>query len=396
MLWDIEEIRDCNPPEKGQARSRLDNLLRMGIVSPEALCDLAQEIDERGPGYVGALFQLPYQVGLNTDWEALPTSPDSVRALVKFRPNILTMDDFGTFELKPWEASSAREYDGVAVTQGMALFHVWGKRQRPHQRYVSAQEHTLGRDTIVVPQSESWIDNRPITYRDYEINFARRLRIEISEMLRAFLPAYSLVSRSETPVLRWVYGFVPMLTAGHLASTNWPVPVARYLFSGKPTFEAPMVKLEDLRIALKTPHRELGRFESQLIAMDRLRREGEVALSFVGTTALLEWLLGTVILRAGMRAPKNFNDRIAHPEVAFLPPELRSEIDRARNRRNALIHGAPPHRRSLKSSDEGQFRSRELVLEEGISSEEVRILVETAFSVFRLANVHLASRSGGQ
>ena len=99
MSWDFDDILEMNPRSPNQVRSPVERLLDVGGASPNLLCHMADEVERRGPNYVAALFQLPFPISLERNWERLPTSPDSLSAEVTFREMALHIDDFGRFKL---------------------------------------------------------------------------------------------------------------------------------------------------------------------------------------------------------------------------------------------------------------------------------------------------------
>ena len=387
MAWDFDEITELHARAPGQALSSVERLLEVGAASPDVLCELSDALEERGGGYVGALFQLPFEVALEGDWQSLPTSRDTLTADVRLQAMRLHLDDFGRFSLQAaTETDRQLEPGSHLITQGMAVFQVWGKRARPHSRYLTLLDQGR-KDAVLIDQRESWIQNRPMTVQDYEHNFARRLRQEVGVMLANLLPTYSLLSRSETPVPDRVYGFVPMLAPGRIGFIGSATPVAKALLTGRPSAGIAPVAQQELTIALRRAHRRIGRFETQLLAMERLRREGETALAVVGTAALLEWLLGS-LFPAKRKQELKLHALIRAPELSFIPPHLLELADAARDARNKIVHGAPPTRQNPTRSAGTHGVGRELGLDPRMSSGEARKLIEGAFEIFRSVNLH--------
>ncbi len=128
--WDFDEIAELHARKPGQAKSSIERLLEVGAASPDVLCELADALEARGGAYVGALFQLPFEVAVEGDWQALPTSRDSLSADVRLRAMRLHLDDFGRFSLQAaTEPDRQLEPGSHLITQGMAVFQVWGSRR---------------------------------------------------------------------------------------------------------------------------------------------------------------------------------------------------------------------------------------------------------------------------
>lgn len=392
MGWTFEDIVEANPRSQSQARSPVERLVEIGAGSPNSLCSLADAVERQGDAFVGVTFQLPFRVGLESSWEQLPSSGDSKFADVRFLPAFLQIDDFGRYRLFE---EGTQSFDGeaglVTVTQVLALFRVWGKRERIHPRYLSALEH--GRpDTIVAPQSESWIQNRPITAQAYAQDFTRRLRRETAVMLSRFLPAYSVLSRSEAPTPHRIYGFATMLAAGRVTDIGSAIPLAQHFLTDRISHVTKAVSSADLQAALRH-HRQLSRFEAQLFAMDRLSREGEVALSVIGVAALLEWLLGQ---RLGKKPGKSkLFELIGAPELSCVPPSLLRMADEIRLTRNALVHGAPPNRNLSRAVGDQTVAGRELGELQPVNPAQARAYVEGVFEIYRALNQHDSARAFG-
>lgn len=384
MSWDFEEILELNPRAPDQTRSPIERLLDVGAASPSILCFAAEALDARGGDHVAVLFQLPFSVTVEDEWIRLPTSPDSGFADVALRRMCLNVDDFGRTKLLDVASSGeAAGAEGIPICQGLAVFRVWGKRQRFHPRYVAAVERNR-RDEIVVPQRDSWVDNRPMTAAGYAESLSTRLRREVSDMLARFLPAYSLLSRTEAPTPHRIYGFATMLSPGRLSKVGSAIPLIKhFLPQGDAGVDRP-VAWPELQSTLRGPPRELGRFEAQLFAMDRLRREGETALSIVGTAALLEWLL---VSHLGLpRGKDSLNDILKGPARDVLPQHLVDVAEEVRTTRNRLVHGAPPLRRMARRIGELSLAGREMGGDERFAPDQSRAFIEGAFEIFRVLN----------
>jgi len=174
-----------------------------------------------------------------------------------------------------------------------------------------------------------------------------------------------------------------MLSPGRVTKVGSAFPLLNHFLPQGRIEELPGVRSADLQLALRGPPRELGRFEAQLFAMDRLRRQGEVALSVVGTAALLEWLLAN---RMGAKRGKaTLSHLLKDAELHALPAELLALADEIRKTRNGLVHGAPPKRRLARRVGEFTLSGREMG-DDQLEPERARLFIEGVFEIFRLLN----------
>ena len=385
MDWTVDDVIDANPIEPGQSRSVLDRLLTTGQTNLDVLASAAIEIERRSRHYVASFFQLPFAVLVEPGWHRLKahTLDDGMYAEFAFTPFELIYEDNGKMGLRHVPAAAQPKWP--VITQVTALFPVWGIRARFHDKYLHHVEVGTKGNPTIVPQGPSWIDNRPISLGTYETNLARRLIREIQPCLRGFLPAYAITSLTEAPVPDWVYAYHAMPAPGRVVPAGPAVPVVKALVQQAAQALPPMQSFAPISRAMETKFRDFGRFEAQLFAMERLRLEGEIALSLIGGISLLEWVLKAIARTSGGAKFRGLSDVVGHPSITFFAPAEIELIDLARRARNALVHDQPPHRRSLTAGGASSHSQ----LPEGAShcsSGDVRSILELAFKAFREAN----------
>ena len=384
MDWSAEDIIDFNPAQPGQTRSKLERYLSTAQINLSLAAEAANEIGSRDRHHVAAFFQLPFPVNVEPAWHAVPTATQGLRAELKFDLCRARLSASNEFELLRYiEGTDA---DWPLVTQVTALFPVWGARARFHEKYLIHIELAKPHNPVIVPQVDSWIDNRPISLRDYGFNLSGRLLREVVPLLRCVLPAYSIVALREAPVPNRALGYHAMISPGRLTFAGETISAVSALLRGQPSNQVPpLVSATQLSAAIKTQYREFGQFEAQLFALERLRAQGETALALIGSLSLLEWILNTHIGR--QRQPKKLKlfDAIHHPVVNFLLKEEVELIDRARKARNRVVHETPPIRHSLTASSGTPGRELE-GLSAPLPSQEVRRVIELVFKAFREVN----------
>lgn len=383
MIWTEDEIAEANGPQPKQSRSKLDHIIAIGGANLAFLAEIANEIDKRSPNHVAAIFQLPYPVSVGTGWYKLSGLTEGVFPEIKFEVCTITPSGLGKFQLD--RLSQSTDEQGIFITQCAALFPVWGVRSQFHDRYLEYADRTHDQNPIIVPQGPSWIGNRPIFLRDYENNFAGRLIREIQPALREFLPTYSILSLREAYLPRKIYAYSAMLAPGRMAFAGDFIPIHQPLFQSLAGMDMPAeVEEHKLFSGLAIRLREVGRFESQILALERLRLKGETALALIGALSLLEWLLDGHIQRQGGTA-RNLYQATRHNAAAFLTASELVFIDKAREARNLAVHEAPPMRHSITSTNNQNGQEIGMMLSP-IDGSEIQSLLRLVFDVFRRVN----------
>lgn len=382
MHWTAEDVIDANPAPRRPGRSVIERLVETGQIDLEFVASIADEIEGRPQHHVAAFFQLPYELHVDLGWHRIDTLEEGLYAEFNFTPMQIVFGDGDLVSLQP--LSGGRKGTCPIVTQVAALFPVWGRRARFHAKYLHHVEQQTKDNPIIIPQGESWIDNRPIFLGDYETNMAKRLIREIQAALRSFLPAYSITALTEAPVPDWLYAYYAMPAPGRVIPSGQAVSVIRALAQRSVRTSAEQQSYARIAQAMTTKFRLFGPFEAQLFAMERLRSEGEVALALIGGISLLEWVLKAIASRSGHLRRGGLGEVMRHASIDFFAPDEKELIRRARVARNALVHEEPRPRRSLTTA--GAVEIPSLPLAEGCTTEDVHALLQLAFRAFREAN----------
>lgn len=383
MFWTADDIAEANGPQANQTRSKLDHILSLGGTNLEFLAEIANELETRPTNHVAAFFQLPYPVSVAAGWYKLSALTEGILPELRFNVCSISLSGPTKFRL---DCAPQSDHEGILVTQCVALFPVWGIRSQFHDRYIEYADRTHDQNPVIVPQGPSWIGNRPIFLRDYENNFASRLIRELQPALRQFLPTYSILSMREAYLPSEIYAYSTMLAAGRIAFAGEFIPIHKPIFQSLSGSDLPIAVDQHKMIAgLAIRHRELGRFESQILALERLRSQGETALALIGALSLLEWLLDSHIQRQGGSA-KNLYQATRHGAAGFLTVEEVAFIDKAREARNQAVHEEPPVRHSILSAS--KRKGQEIGgLFARIDDSEVQLLLRLVFDIYRRINM---------
>ena len=224
--WEISDFAEMNPSAKGQKRSPLDHLLRIGATSGEFL-GIAQETLEDGdkPSIV-CFAQLPYSV---VSKPQTLTRPGSSRLFeLCFYPAEIAINDDGSQKLtKSTEASSNNGH--IKCTQVFGIVRYWGIRSEWYRHYSRKVVPSGLRDGQVVPTEHSWLRlHQPLDAAMYENDLGRRLLSDFFVSIRRALPLE--LANSYTHLLNY---FI-MPHPGRIAFGGKPIPVLRKIETEQP------------------------------------------------------------------------------------------------------------------------------------------------------------------
>jgi hypothetical protein len=387
-MWDREEFDVLSP-------RRIELLESLAAVWPSLAGEIADELDRRAEPHVACFFQLPFQVRLESGWHEMPVLERNVRAKMRAIPTCLLLDERGRSSILPAEdlaEGACRGAGKVPVTQMVVLVPLWGRRLDFYEAYRACLTDKGIRDKVIVPAAQSWMDGQPMRVAEFESSICHRMPRELLTLLRRLLPAYSVLTLTVAPQPEWLSALFVMSAPGRLIFNRMPEALIRRVVrtSGEPNTE--LVGSDKLRGATDGPLRELTRFEQQLLAVNRLRMEGEAALALIGTLSLLEWFV-TAEYRALQeygRQPSLSFIMTKTPVLSFIDEGTRDALLRAIEVRHRYTHGSPPIRESM-TVGLGKAAGRE----RDTSGDELAVTAErtirAAFSVYRAVNIERAS-----
>lgn len=388
-MWSEEAILEANGEQDPATTTKLMRIKNQAGPCLDYLAHIADEIESRSTNHVAAFFQLPYPVRVEAGWYRLPTIEANVFADVRFDLFELTYANDGGISLV--RAVPDGPHQGPLITQVCALFPVWGARSNYYEKYQDLLYREGSWKQVVIPLSSSWIGfrsefgNRPATVSMFETNFAGKLLQMANALLRDFLPSYSVISLSETPIPEKILGFCSMLSPGRIVFAGDYVPVYRAMLNAIIERQNSTVcSRANVESALRVRYRRLSQFELQILAMERIRRRGEPALALIGTYSLLEWLIETHFDKRGI-AIKNLKTALRNQNADFINGEEFDLFEAAAQLRNRAVHEAPPVRHSIDvSSARG---GQEMAIgEAGQEADTVTRFISLVFEIYRRLN----------
>lgn len=388
--WEPEDILYENPPQPRQKVSKLSHVMGLAGPSLETLASAANELERREVRYVAAFFQLPYPIWVEDEWISVKAAREGLICDLKFDVQEVVFKPLGTAIARPPEYS---DLSLPLITQVTALIPVWGIRCRYHEKYLSLCGVSDSENPLIIPQWDSWVDNRPIRLIQYQVNFAERLVSELQFAIARFLPTYALLSISESLIPTRLFGYCSMLCPGKVVFAGDFTPVYHGFFSAKgQSRDRNRIPKEKIASALNTSARSLNKFESQLIALERIRSSGEHELALVGTLSLLEWLLKEFLTREHNIKVKTIHEALQKWEKCLLTQWESIYFDGLRVRRNSAVHDGPPQRQPMTFAlpDSGYLT---LGLRSSINTLEVRRAIEVLFEIYRRMNLNAVGSS---
>jgi hypothetical protein len=384
-MWTYDDIVRRNPAGKGQRASILARLLQIRAANQELLCETSDELEARTQSSVCCFAQLPFPISVEPSEYVIRGTTPSVFVHLEFRLFSLDVDSNGETQLAyvPVGKSAVRDSAHLG-TQIRAFVPLWGRRQVYYTNY----EGCLGDDGLEdrIISTAAWDpDHAPAAYRGkvvtahaFESELASRVAVELRYVLRKFLVTYSVVSLDELPEVNGLHGCFLLASPGRIVYGNPPEPVLRGML-GRHSLGTPIDKAR-IDQGLQFQLREIDRYLHQLLAMQRLAKQGEPELAIVGCVTAIEWFMNSFVQRSdtfslSMRACLKI------PPFDSLSGDLRNHLRRLADVRNAIVHGEPPARHSTKA----ETAESESPL--GISE-----IVRTGLSLYREMNLRRLRR----
>lgn len=382
LTWTFEELDEANPGRTGAATTPLREMRRLGALTVEVDCKVSDELERRVEPYLAALFQLPYSCSTGGRSLRVPLADSGVAGELELVPCAMTFDRKNGFESKIATDGDRR---GFNFTQCVLIMPYWGLRAKYFSRYEESFRGYELQDRIIVPQADSWFENRPIRASDFEERLPGRVVREVQAALRAALPAISIVSQYEMPIPPKLYGYHVITKPGRIRQSS-EINLLIDAIISTPSKKLPDIDLQAVHSALTKTFRTFNDFEQQLFAMRSLLDEGEITSAHVGTIGLVEWMLRFFTGQPdGKHTP--FAAVMKHPAIDELPKDLIDFLELQRPVRNDFVHGRPIGRNSLVIVGDHRDRGRQIETRERQATfANVDRLISVAFALYRAAN----------
>ncbi len=265
-MWDLNDFIELNPPDKGQDRSRLQHLSRIGATNSSFL-EIGSKLIERQDQSIACFCQLPYA----TVSEPKSMSRPGITRLFElhFFPSALEVQNDGSQRLIDPQTNESTK-DCIQITQIIAVTKYWGNRGSWYNAYSRMVTSSKLREMPFVPTEKSWLRyNHPIKVDDFENDLGKRLLLDCLEAIRRGIPSELSIE------YRRLLSYFIMPFPGRVAFGGHPLPTIRHIAVKQPMYE-------DLKHRSKLP------------------RSQSVFLSYGGPDEILAMALRTTLTENGV------------------------------------------------------------------------------------------------
>lgn len=375
--------------ERGKNSVRLKRLFSIGAAWPQLIEEVSDALDSEDAPHVAAFFQVPFPLYIEPALHKVPALRPGLTIRLNARLIAVEIDELARLTAR--ERTEGDDERHLIVSQMVAFIPLWHPRSEYYADYVKCVRDDDLVHRIIVPPEDSWLEHRAISSSDFEHDITRRVTRELLTAIRHFLPCYSVVSLQEAPMPAWLSNYFLLTAPGRVTFNRAPEPVLKRL-PVRPTTSAPSVaSSKDLQLAMRLRYRELTKFEHQLLAMNRLRLEGEKALALIGTVSVLEWFLDQHH-GANPKRQDSITTLVNTGCLNFLSAPLIDKLREIAKLRNRVVHGAPPGRHSLTYMHGAPGRERDSI-DDAVSSGAIEEIIRTALEIFRLSNLERARQA---
>jgi len=225
-MWSLDEIEAVNVGMNGSS-PRVSRVLSIGAAWPQLLCETSELLEKMDTPHVASFFQLPYAINPEPYGYRVPAFAKGAFFDFRFFLVTISVDDQCRLLATPKGADLPRGHSAVAtITQVVALMPYWARRHEYYEKYAACVTLEGLRNSIVMPPDKSIKpDGTAMLAAEFEESVTSGLVLELFAGLRTFLPAYSLASMTEAPVVPWLYGYFTMPAPGRVCFNRTPAPV---------------------------------------------------------------------------------------------------------------------------------------------------------------------------
>ncbi|OGT97021.1 MAG: hypothetical protein A2298_03425 [Gammaproteobacteria bacterium RIFOXYB2_FULL_38_6] len=391
-MWTFDEIEEMNPKSDGQKKSALMHLKEIGAYWPDLLCETATQLEELGPPFIYCFTQLPYPINVEKGNYTLPGKTEGVRVDLSFRLFKFNFNDSGKIFVGDLKEENENPAERVVVgTQVIGLIKLWSGKNKYYNNYLECVTYSGLKEQIINKPNSNWSvtggwHQRPLkSAKAFENEISKRLLTELYSALQFFIPTYSIVSHDETKLGQWLYNYFCMTAPGRISLGDIPKPIFKSFCKHYTIANNRFVSHSKLCEALKFGMREISKFERQLLAMDRLVRDGEPELALIGTISAIEWFMGAFVARENKWQPSLRDCLKIEPYKSNLEEDLKNDLREAALLRNSIVHGAPPSRENIIKEGSG-FIGKLPISNVSLLSYKVQSVIESGLVLYRRIN----------
>jgi hypothetical protein len=285
----IDEIR--NASKLGYTRaistSIVDRLITAKWCEEVDLLEAYEDLQKSGSDRVTIFFQLPFLVKLPNKW--IKIKSEYGNPYIKFKAV-----DF--FEGQRHGRLINDSYRDIKRTQVLMSYQLWGERLQRYPSYLETLVIASEFKSVVLMEweySDRSEASRPFTPQTYELDVAKRLLLQTINVLKDFIPIYSVASKdslSYTP--ERLDRFFMMVKTGRIVIREFSEPTTSISSVQKPDDYSS--NLTALKRYLKQ-NRRPSIYETYLLDAARQIEMGAYNLAIVQVVMILDWFANEII-----------------------------------------------------------------------------------------------------
>ena len=315
----------------------------------------ADFLEGLGPPHVCCIGALPFPLMIDT------SRPFSLATGIREQPPKLRFQHFkvAPFENRTSISIAASLPTGERVrglgTRVLLYLPLWEDNRKYYSHYLTClgpnglAVRNLARTIWGTKHAPSGKAHEALNSDKYEDNVNASVLPMFRRILTQFVDTYNLVGLFNERIPDTLPGVFTMLAPGRVSYRRPPLAVGPFMLQTHWIEE--LVSPESLSSALVFGNREFDRYQRQLLAMQKVAREGEPELAVIGSVTAIEWLLNPLVVANGsevtiQKKAQSLSIRqcLEKPLKIAISDDLRKELIRAAMIRNDAVHGKPPQR----------------------------------------------------
>jgi hypothetical protein len=365
-MWTIEEIaeRNIDQPQILQA------ILNSGAGTEIMLQEVAEQLETLGPPHVACFAKLAFPLAISPGHAFVIPTGRYATATVRFTHFELTLGPDRRIQYIEKKPTYCANNVGIG-TQVIAFIDLWGRHRNYYLNYLSCvtasglRNQQLNKSLYGKTRAPAGYASDTIDAHRFEAEANDAIALAFHYAMKTFINNYNIVAPDDLicPERDHLSGLFMMLAPGRVSYCARPdIPISKML----PKHWVPAeVAAKRIEAALRFGRRQFDRYQSQLLAMQRLARDGEPELAIIGCITAIEWFLNSFrIEKPADNRPVSIK-RLKPKELSVvLPGSLWERLRAIADRRNNVVHGGLPDRRRSEIDPAG--RSVSDIVEAGL------------------------------
>jgi hypothetical protein len=276
----------------------------------------------------------------------IPTGREGAAANLSFRHFKVGLDARGRTDYCPCEVIYQKDTQGLG-TQVIAYISLWGRHLRYYRNYLACfsssglDNRLLSSSLWETSRAPAGYDGDGLTSHRFEDELNKAVLTAFEFALRVFIDNYNIAVLDDVRPPKTLRGFSTLLAPGRVSFPTKPDPPLIDMLQTRYLPEE--VSQERLSAALRYGRRDFDKYQRQLLAMQRLSHDGESEIAIVGCVTAIEWFLNSLLITQEKKT-LSIVPSLSKPMRVTLSPDLKAELLKVAQRRNAIVHGEPSSR----------------------------------------------------